>query len=104
MVSWVQQTHKIKTFFMGDIILLFLKGIKEHTRKFKKQWFGPYKIQYCLPNNIVLFVNIDKFELNPILVNIDKLKPYWYLDKAYRGLKTTIKGGREHKEELQKDF
>jgi hypothetical protein len=76
MVSWVQQTHKIKTFFMGDIILLFLKGIKEHTRKFKKQWFGPYKIQYCLPNNIVLFVNIDKFELNPILVNIDKLKPY----------------------------
>jgi hypothetical protein len=42
--------------------------------------------------------------LNPILVNIDKLKPYWYLDKAYRGLKTTIKGGREHKEELQKDF
>ncbi len=76
MVSWAQQNHKIKTFFMGDIILWFLKGRKEYTRKFKKQWFGPYKIQYCLPNDIVLLVNIDKFEPNLILVNINKLKPY----------------------------
>jgi hypothetical protein len=38
------------------------------------------------------------FEPNPILVNINKLKPYKYLGKAPRGLKATIKGGREHRE------
>jgi hypothetical protein len=36
MVLWVQQNHKIKTFSMGDIILWFPKGRKEHTKKFKK--------------------------------------------------------------------
>ncbi len=51
---------------MGDTIFWFPKGRKEHTRKFKKQWFGPYKIQYCLPNNNVLLVNIDKFKPNPL--------------------------------------
>jgi hypothetical protein len=32
-------------------------------------------------------------------VNINKLKPYKYLEKAPRGLEATIKGGREHKED-----
>jgi hypothetical protein len=35
-MSWAQQNHKIKIFFMGNIIIWFLKGIKEHTKKFKK--------------------------------------------------------------------
>jgi len=52
--------------YMGDTIFWFLKGRKEHIKKFFKWWFGPYKIQYCFPNNIVLLVNIDKFEPNPI--------------------------------------
>jgi len=43
----------------------------------------------------VLLVNIDRFELNPILVNINKFKPYKYLGKASRGLEVTIKGARE---------
>ncbi len=64
---------------MGDTIHWFPKGRKKHIEKFKKWWFGPYKIQYCLPNNIMLFVNFDKFEPNPILVNINKFKPYRYL-------------------------
>jgi hypothetical protein len=42
--------------------------------------FGPYRIQYCLPNNIVLLVTIDKFDPNPILVNINKLKPYMFIE------------------------
>jgi hypothetical protein len=43
-------------------------------------------------------------------VNINKLKPYKYLGKAPRGLKVTIEGGGEHKEDSknkedsQKDF
>jgi hypothetical protein len=56
-------------------------------------------ITACIKNNILLFVNIDKFEPNPILVNINKFKPYWYLGKALRTLEATIKGGGEHKED-----
>jgi hypothetical protein len=89
---------------MGDIVLWFPKSKKEQTIKLKKWWFGPYKTQYCVPNNILLLINIDKFEPNPILVNINKLKPYRYLDKAPRGLEATIEGGREHKEESQERF
>ncbi len=81
MTLWPQENHKIKTFLAWDIIFQFPKGKKKHIEKFKTRWFGPYKIQYCLPNNIVLFVNIDKFEPNPILVNIEKFKPYRYLGR-----------------------
>jgi hypothetical protein len=33
-----------------------------------------------LPNNIFLLVTIDKFDPNPILVNINKLKPYKFIE------------------------
>jgi hypothetical protein len=29
------------------------EGEKTHMGKFKKRWFGPFRVQYCLPNNIV---------------------------------------------------
>jgi hypothetical protein len=54
---------------MGNMVRWFPKGKKEHIEKFKKQWFGSYKIEYYLPNSTILLVNIDKFEPNPILVN-----------------------------------
>jgi hypothetical protein len=54
-----------------------------------------------LPNNTILLVNIDKFEPNPILVNISNLKPYRYLGKAPKGLEATIEGGRKHKEDSE---
>ncbi len=44
----------------------FLRQNKTHLGKFKKRWFGPFRVQYCLPNNIVLFVSINNFEPNPI--------------------------------------
>ncbi len=33
-----------------------------------------------LPNNIVLLVTIEKFETNRMLVNVNKLKPYKYME------------------------
>jgi hypothetical protein len=33
-----------------------------------------------LLNNIVLLVTIEKFETNPMLVNVNKLKPYKYME------------------------
>jgi hypothetical protein len=86
---------------MGDTVLWCPKGRNKHTKKFKKWWFGPSKIQNYLPNNIVLLVNIDNFEPNPISMNINKLKPYLYLRQALKGSEATIKGGGEHKEDLE---
>jgi len=58
----------------------FPKHNKSHLGKFIKKWFGPYKIQYVLPNNIMLLVVIDKFETNLVLVNLNKLKHYKYME------------------------
>jgi len=33
-------------------------------------------MQHCLPNNIILLLIINKFDLNLILININKYKPY----------------------------
>ncbi len=54
--------------------------------KFKNKWFGPFRVQYCSPNNIILFVFVNNFEPNPILVNVNKLKPYTYVDKKLKGI------------------
>ncbi len=54
--------------------------VKTHSLKFHKHWFGPYKIQYFLPNNIMVFVTIDKFDHNLVLININKLKPYRFVE------------------------
>ncbi len=37
-------------------------------------------MQYVLPNNIMLLVIIKKFETNLVLVNVNKLKPYEYME------------------------
>ncbi len=58
----------------------FLKGNKSHLKKFIRKWFGLYKIQYVLPNNIVLLVNIEKLQTNPMLVNVNKLKLYKFME------------------------
>jgi hypothetical protein len=58
----------------------FPKGNKSHLRKFTRKWFEPYKIQYVLLNKIVLLVTIEKFQTNPKLVNMNKLKPYKYME------------------------
>jgi len=57
--------------------------------KFKKRSFGPFRVQYCLPNNIVFLVPINNFEPNPILVNVNKLKPYTYVDQTLKGIQSS---------------
>jgi hypothetical protein len=33
-----------------------------------------------LPSSIVLLLTIEKFKVNPMLVNVNKLKPYKYME------------------------
>jgi hypothetical protein len=69
-----------KQFNFGDYVLWFPKGNKSYLRKFTNKWFRPYIVQYVLPNNIMLLVTIEKFETNLALVNVNKFKPYKYMD------------------------
>jgi hypothetical protein len=56
------------------------KGNKSHLGQFIKKWFESYIVQYVLPNNIMWLVTIEKFENNPMLVNVNKFKPYKYME------------------------
>jgi len=62
-------------------VFWFPKCQKTNLGKYTNNWFGPYKIQLCLPNYIMLLVILDKFDLNLILVNVNNLKPYQFLDE-----------------------
>ena len=61
---------------MGDYVLWYPKGANVHARKLRNKWFGPYRVQYLLPNNTLLLVTVDKFDPDPVIVNINKLKTY----------------------------
>jgi hypothetical protein len=83
----MESTKKTKKKFkFGDYVLWFPKGGKTHLGKFKKRLFGPFRVLYFLPNIIVLFVYVNKFELNLLLVNVNKLKPYKYVDQTLKGI------------------
>jgi hypothetical protein len=69
-----------KVVHFDDYVMWFPKGNKSHLGKFTRKWFGSYRIQYVLPNNIVLLVTIEKFEINHVLVNVNKFKPYKYME------------------------
>jgi hypothetical protein len=84
----VNKKNTKKEFQFGDYVLWFPKGEKTHVGKFKKRWFRPFKVQYYLPNNIVLLVFVNNFEPNPILVNVNKLKPYTYMDQTLKGIQS----------------
>ena len=74
--QWVQTQGKPHQFRMGDYVLWYPKGANVHAGKLRNKWFGPYRVQYLSPNNTVLFVTVDKFDPDPVIVNINKLKTY----------------------------
>ena len=74
--QWVQTQGKPHQFRTGDYILWYPKGANVYAGKLQNKWFGPYRVQYLLPNNTVLLVTMDKFDPDPVIVNINKLKTY----------------------------
>ena len=74
--QWIQTQGKPHQFRMGDYVLWYPKGANVHVGKLQNKWFGPYRVQYLLPNNTVLLVTVEKFDSDPVIVNIKKLKTY----------------------------
>jgi hypothetical protein len=49
----MESTKKSRNnFSSGDYVMCFPKGNNSHLGKLTRKWFGPYKTQYVLPNNI----------------------------------------------------
>ena len=46
------------------------------SEKLTYSWFGPYRVQYALPNNTILLVALRHFDKNAVIVNSNKLKNY----------------------------
>jgi hypothetical protein len=102
-VLWAHNHYWTKSFSFSDYVFWFPKACKEHISKFKQCWFGPYKIQYCLHNNTTLMVTFEYFDPNPILVNINKLKPYWFPNTiTSRWLELVVERGRGHSHHFKK--
>jgi len=83
---WSQQKNTEKKFQFRGYVLWFPKGEKTHLGRFKKRWFGAFRVQYSLPNNIIILIFLNNFQPNPILVNVNKLKPYTYVDQTLKGI------------------
>jgi hypothetical protein len=47
---------------------------------FRDDGLDPIGYNIVLPNNTILLVTIDKFDPNPLLVNINKSKPYKFIE------------------------
>jgi len=49
-------------------------------QNFRDNGLDPIRSNSCLLNNIILLVATGKFDLNPVLLNINKLKPYKFIE------------------------
>ncbi len=65
---------------ISDFVLWFPKGSNSHLGKFTKKCLGSFRIHYVLFKNTVLLMAFINFEPNPLLVNINKLKPYKFIE------------------------
>lgn len=79
-MQWANSSGPTHQSPLGDSLFWYPKGANIYLGKLKNKWFGPYRVQYPLPDNTILLVAIEKFDPDPIIVNINKPKPYRYLN------------------------
>jgi len=75
-ILWSENRYRLENFKLGVYVLWFPTWHREYPCKLKRCWFGLYCVQYYFHNNIILLVNLDRFDHNLVLVNANKLKPY----------------------------
>ena len=113
--KWFQGKATEKVFNKGDLVLWHPKGQNMKPGKLTYSWFGPYRVQYALPNNTVLLVALRHFDKNAVIVNSNKLKNYVLpeetlletvvLEEAPEDLVREIQeGGQESQEDQEGDL
>ena len=65
------------------------QGTNVHAGKLRNKWFGPYRVQYLLSNNTILLVTVDKFDPDPVIININKLKTFQCLEEGLPNLSSS---------------
>ena len=88
-VQWMQTQGKPQQFRMKDYVLWYPKSANVYAGKLRNKWFGSYRVQYLLLNNTVLLVTVEKFDSDPIIVNINKLKTYECPDEGLPDLSSS---------------
>jgi hypothetical protein len=61
-----------------EICLMVSQGRNNTFGQIQERWFGPFKVENCLPKNIVL-IYVNNFEPTLVLVSVNKLKPHIYI-------------------------
>ncbi len=93
LVIYTKSLKLYATTFVKSKKTTLVTSIKVHCSMLP---LGPYRIQYCLPNNIALLVIVDKFDPIPILVNINKLKLHRFqYSSVSKGLESIVEMGRD---------
>ena len=72
---WHDRHLKEKQFQEGDWALLYDSRYKDFKGKLRTIWLGPYTVEKCNDNGLVLIRTIDE-EAIPMLVNGHRLKIY----------------------------
>ncbi len=77
---WSQQNNTKKSSNSMILFYGFQKGVSHILRSSTKKWFEPYIVQYVLPSNMILLATFINFEPNLMFININKLKPYKFIE------------------------
>ena len=73
--AWHDRHIKIKSFQIGDLVLLYDSKFVKFPGKFKTHWLGSYQIQYVTKGGVLQLSKL-KGELLPTLINGSRLKLY----------------------------
>lgn len=64
------------------MVIWYSKDLKICNTKFDALWHGLYRIQLALPNNIILLINEDNYNLYHIILNTNKLFEYKFTSSS----------------------
>jgi hypothetical protein len=53
---WNQQKKYIEKVSIWRLCFMVFQGRKYTLGQIQEKWFGPFKVKYCLPNNIPIFL------------------------------------------------
>jgi hypothetical protein len=62
---------------------------KNTSGKIQEKMVWSIQGRVLLTNCLVIIVFVNNFEPNPVLVNVNKLKPYTYMDQTLKGIQSS---------------
>ena len=92
--AWHDRHINIKTFQIGDLVLLYNSKFIKFPGKFKTHWLGPYQIQEVTEGGAVQLSQLNG-ELLPTWINSSRLKLYSDSPPRLSALAQPVYGGAD---------